>query len=939
MATRSYVLATGANYLKVSDDQGLTWETITPSGYPSNLANITSIAASTFDPYKALITSSSEGLWSTTDGGVSFTQVPGTGGVSLYSVDYLDGLRIVAVGSQIYRSFNGGTSFTLTGVTPASLYGSAGPNIYFRNVHFGSNFIGFTSIFDKIYKTYNTGLTWESTNSDAPIVAGKFVVGIIHFNDINVVIALVEDNGVYVSSDGGISFSLSTATPVIDLNTSFISTAGQSAGTWIIDSNQDIYYSSGGGIGYTLVGNYPFGAPLEQAVFGFSGSNAIFIGAGITSASTTIHTTQNGGATLNEEANYTGIAKALSSTLDYECGECPGKTEFNPQTGFCEDTELSGPLCPPDWTYDAVNRTCIGPSTITPNDIIFARDNSTSVNDREPGPPNSPSSGALYPFCSTSPADNEWGQMNSLMLDVVSGLSASLSAGNTQIGIVDWASSASTGIALTTNETDINNSICVQSTGGGTGTSRGLCEAYAELITGDPAANKTIILITDGFPTATAPCSALPYTYTGQSPNDARALAEQIRQQGVKIILVALGTVQEREWVFNSLVQPAGYYFDSTFSGPWNGTLSGPPVPSLDDSGNFLYYESAFDTAATLVQNILDSISSTEQIIPAPTCEGATVFVDPNTGVAYCQSTIQYNFIPCCYKLTNCADDTEVYSNTDLSQYDGQIVNIAGQEGCFSISQSDTPCNQDAIEVTVTQVYTDCETCLVSYKLYNCKDSNVTIQTTNTSFGQLIGKTVNLVEYPGDCWQVGPNDEKTLPFEDLTVSGQPYETCEQCDPKEYGLTNCVNGVSVLSTVDLSAYVGKVIKADNFPGLCFTVEENPCNCLKITINGQVYNIDKEQNLFNGKPYFQFTTVNNLPIVIAYDSNELRWEVYNPSTQGIYFYSNFNIDCPITSVWQKVDPTFPGNITIEACTLRILNISPTEEFASCEPCVNC
>ena len=173
----------------------------------------------------------------------------------------------------------------------------------------------------------------------------------------------------------------------------------------------------------------------------------------------------------------------------------------------------------------------------------------------------------------------------------------------------------------------------------------------------------------------------------------------------------------------------------------------------------------------------------------------------------------------------------------------------------------------------------------------------------------------------------------------MSVSGQPFETCIECDPKEYGLTNCVNGVSVLTTVDLSAYAGKVIKADNFPGLCFTVDENPCDCLKITINGQAYNIDREQNLFNGKPYFQFLTANQLPIVIAYDSNETRWEVYNPDTQAIYFYSNLNIECPITSVWERVDPNFPGNITTEACPLPILNISVTEEFASCEPCVNC
>lgn len=916
MATRSYVLATGANYLKVSEDKGLTWETITPSGYPSNLANITSIAASTFDPYKAVITSSSEGLWSTTDGGLSFTLVPGTGGVALYSAQYLDGVRIVAVGAQVYRSFNGGTSFTSTGVTPASLYGSAGPNIYFRTVHFGSNFIGFASIYDKIYKTYNTGLTWEPTNADAPIVAGKFVVGLIHLNDTNIVVALIEDNGVYVSIDGGISFSQSTSAPVIDLNTSFIALSGQSAFTWIIDSNQDIYFGAGGAAP-TLVGNYPYGGALEQSVFAFSNSNAIFIGAGATPTSTTIFTTQDGGGTLDEKENYAGTAKALSSTLDYQCGDCPGKSEFNPQTGFCEDTELAGPICPQGWTYDAVNNTCVGPTTTSPTDIIFARDNSSSI------------AISLNNNCSTTPSLNEWGQMNSLILDVVNGLSVPLSAGTTQIGLVDWANNPNSVpvFPLTSNQGAINTAVCVDSTGGGTNQSLGLCASYNELINGstaNPLASKTLVILTDGQPSTSDPCPVIGYTPFAPAPDGTRALADLIKQQGVKIIVIGLGTTSDRTAVFNSLISPT--------------TSTYPPVPSVDANGNLLYYEAAFDTAATLVQSILDSIID-QQITPAPTCDGCTVVVDPITSNAYFQSQVQYDFVPCCYKLTNCTDETEIFSTTDLSQYDGQVVNIAGQEGCFSISQSDTACNQNAIEITITQVYNSCEICIPSYKLYNCKDSNIAIQTSNSAFEQLLGKTVNLVEYPGDCWQVGPNEEKTLPFEDLTVSGQPYETCEECDPKEYGLTNCVNGVSVLSTVDLSAYIGKVIKADNFPGLCFTVEENPCDCLKISINGQVYNIDKEQNLFNGKPYFQFTTANNLPIVIAYDSNELRWEVYNPTTQGIYFYSNMNIECPITSFWTKVDPTFPGNIMIEACPLPILNISVTEEFASCEPCVNC
>jgi len=300
-----------------------------------------------------------------------------------------------------------------------------------------------------------------------------------------------------------------------------------------------------------------------------------------------------------------------------------------------------------------------------------------------------------------------------------------------------------------------------------------------------------------------------------------------------------------------------------------------------------------------------------------------------------------YSVVPvgeCCYRLTNCETGIQIYSNSDLAQYVGQTVNISGQDGCFTVVLTDLTC-ENAQEVTVTNTYGSCEVCLPSYKLYNCKDLTVTLQTANVQFETLLGKTVKLVEYPVDCWQVGPNEQKTLPLQSLTPSGQPFETCIQCDPEEFGLKNCVNGVSVLTTVDLSAYVGKVIKVDNFPGLCFTVDDNPCDCLEITLNNQVYTINRETNLFNGRPYFQFSTINNLPIVIAYDSSQNRWEAYNPVTQDVYFYSNLDIECPTTSLWIKLDPSFPGNITTQICPLPILNISPTEEFDDCKCCVNC
>lgn len=315
--------------------------------------------------------------------------------------------------------------------------------------------------------------------------------------------------------------------------------------------------------------------------------------------------------------------------------------------------------------------------------------------------------------------------------------------------------------------------------------------------------------------------------------------------------------------------------------------------------------------------------------------------VDPcsQSGQPECSCTTLIPRAECCYKLTDCQSSTEIYTNTDLVNYQGQYVNIDGGTECYLVEQLNTSCPDNTQDVQVTQAYSSCETCIPSYKLFNCKDQNVNLQTANTSFEQYLTKTVKLQEYPNDCWQVGPNPEKSLPLETLTVT-QSFETCIECNPPTYGLTNCVNGVSVLSTADLSTYVGKVIKAENFPGLCFSVTESLCKCLKITINNQPYSINAtENNLINGRPYFQFTLQNGDPMTISYSATNNQWEAYNSDTGVLKFYTTMDIDCPATGYWVRDDETFTGNMSTETCPLSILNISPSEQFNSCEPCVNC
>ena len=78
-----------------------------------------------------------------------------------------------------------------------------------------------------------------------------------------------------------------------------------------------------------------------------------------------------------------------------------------------------------------------------------------------------------------------------------------------------------------------------------------------------------------------------------------------------------------------------------------------------------------------------------------------------------------------------------------------------------------------------------------SYTLYNCTNPEVTINTlTDLSAYIRPSVVVRLEEYSGQCWTVGVGLEGIDVFEDVTVDGEPYASCETCIPIYYTLVNC-----------------------------------------------------------------------------------------------------------------------------------------------------
>lgn len=79
-----------------------------------------------------------------------------------------------------------------------------------------------------------------------------------------------------------------------------------------------------------------------------------------------------------------------------------------------------------------------------------------------------------------------------------------------------------------------------------------------------------------------------------------------------------------------------------------------------------------------------------------------------------------------------------------------------------------------------------------SYRLYNCDDETDTIDTIQDLSAYVQPSlVVRLEEYPGICWQVGLYTEEIVTeFEEITIDGEPFISCEECIPVYYTLTNC-----------------------------------------------------------------------------------------------------------------------------------------------------
>ena len=299
------------------------------------------------------------------------------------------------------------------------------------------------------------------------------------------------------------------------------------------------------------------------------------------------------------------------------------------------------------------------------------------------------------------------------------------------------------------------------------------------------------------------------------------------------------------------------------------------------------------------------------------------------------------------YKLTElCVDPTSIIycesATNDLQSYVGQYVNIQGFGTRCWLVETDTDVQAIYQDVVVTQSYPDCTACIpvTSYVFTNCENDTIVINT-RQDFSQYVGQTVTLQEYPGNCW-VCTDVSSALPNPQLvTLSGPPYLDCPSCLVRYYQLTNCANPDVYLisSSSNLLPYLGRVITAAGFPGLCFTVSDPKCDCIKVTVDGVDYNVNAEPNLFNGRKNYRFTTEGGAELAIAWNTNPNRWEMFNQNTLEVYGFNTADSDCPFANLWTIIQGSSYIISRVTFCPNDIYAISPELEFADCVPCIKC
>lgn len=346
---RSYTISGGSNELVYySEDYGLTWSSISQVGIPS-FPNVTCVAV---DPYNPLVLlaglQSGGGIYKSTDGGSTFSLIPGTTGASYFDIKFIDSLKVIAVGSTISLSSNGGNSFTTYLTTPTSVYGST-ISSPFENLYIETPSDIYVSVWDKAFKSTDGGINWIPLNGNLPIVATKRIEAITA-NSVFVNLS-IDTEGIFYSSDNGQSFTLSLANTgsnnaLVALNASTLFA--------FMKTGSSLHKSTNDGLSWTLVSSGIGTSVAGEILLHVYDLNRIVVISQFAAYSPNYALLYSIDGGVNFQLSLSGVlrVRAYGTANTLECSECPPKFSFNNQTDYCDYAIVGNPLCELGYYYD-----------------------------------------------------------------------------------------------------------------------------------------------------------------------------------------------------------------------------------------------------------------------------------------------------------------------------------------------------------------------------------------------------------------------------------------------------------------------------------------------------------------------------------------------------------------------------------------------------------
>jgi len=194
------------------------------------------------------------------------------------------------------------------------------------------------------------------------------------------------------------------------------------------------------------------------------------------------------------------------------------------------------------------------------------------------------------------------------------------------------------------------------------------------------------------------------------------------------------------------------------------------------------------------------------------------------------------DFIKCPYLLQNCYDSEDIiYADGDTSINMDAFVSkvIPYNEGCYQVhnAYSLVP-NMVTIDASALTPSDTCFECRPLYNLYSCDDTETVAYCTDSDLSEAhaAGSIISIAidgEPQEGCYIIGQNNEGLcdVTTSNITVTTE-FTTCALCTAAIYKLTNCLNNdISVyIVSNDFSQYKNKSIILEEYPALCWSVEE-------------------------------------------------------------------------------------------------------------------